>query len=56
MPQLNHPQLRIALATATAAALTGGLLTFATASASAAGSARTYRADFNGAFGAHLIG
>jgi hypothetical protein len=47
MPQLTHPHLRIALATATAAALTGGLLTFATAPASAAGSARTYKADFN---------
>ncbi|MEU8980237.1 FG-GAP-like repeat-containing protein [Streptomyces sp. NPDC048309] len=42
----HHP--RIALAAATAAALTGGLLTFATAPATAAASARHYKADFNG--------
>jgi hypothetical protein len=49
MPPLKHPHphLRVALATATAAALTGGLLTLATAQASAAGSARPYKADFN---------
>ncbi|GGN75382.1 hypothetical protein GCM10011579_055410 [Streptomyces albiflavescens] len=41
-------QLRLALATATAAALTGGLLTCATAPATAASAARAYKADFNG--------
>ncbi|MFD4626451.1 FG-GAP-like repeat-containing protein [Streptomyces sp. NPDC058475] len=48
----QHPHhrshLRLALATATAAAMTGGLLTFAAATASAADSFRTAKADFNG--------
>ncbi|WP_018547801.1 FG-GAP and VCBS repeat-containing protein [Streptomyces sp. LaPpAH-108] len=39
---------RLALATATAAALTGGLFTFAAASASAADSVKVAHADFNG--------
>ncbi|MET8947535.1 FG-GAP and VCBS repeat-containing protein [Streptomyces sp. NPDC004542] len=43
-----HKPLRLALATATAAALTGGLLTFAATTASAADSARVAKADFNG--------
>ena len=45
---MPHHPLRLVLATATAAALTGGLLTFAAGTASAAGSTRAYRADFNG--------
>ncbi len=44
MPQHT---LRLALATATAAALTGGLLTLTATTATAAGSARQYHADFN---------
>ncbi|MFI6486856.1 FG-GAP and VCBS repeat-containing protein [Streptomyces sp. NPDC050564] len=45
----RHPHhLRLALATATAAALTGGLLTFSAATATAADSVRQYKADFNG--------
>ncbi|TXS50189.1 hypothetical protein EAO75_10285 [Streptomyces sp. uw30] len=44
--QKHH--LRLALATATAAALTGGLLTFAASTATAADSTRVPRADFNG--------
>ncbi|MEU9207860.1 FG-GAP-like repeat-containing protein [Streptomyces sp. NPDC048415] len=44
----RKPHLRLALATATAAALTGGLLTFSAATATAAGSAAQYKADFNG--------
>ncbi|MER5796601.1 FG-GAP and VCBS repeat-containing protein [Streptomyces sp. NPDC001980] len=43
-----HTFPRLALATATAAALTGGLLTFSAASASAADSVKVARADFNG--------
>ncbi|MFF4347388.1 FG-GAP-like repeat-containing protein [Streptomyces sp. NPDC001530] len=42
----HHP--RLALAAATAAALTGGLLTFSAAPATAASASRSYRADFNG--------
>jgi hypothetical protein len=56
----RHPHLvRLALATATAAALTGGLLTFSTVTATAADSAHVPQADFNGdgigdiAFSAH---
>ncbi|MET9406663.1 FG-GAP and VCBS repeat-containing protein [Streptomyces sp. NPDC002935] len=56
----RHPHhVRLALATATAAALTGGLLTFSAATASAADSATVPQADFNGdgkgdvAFSAH---
>ncbi|GAB2864020.1 FG-GAP repeat protein [Streptomyces deserti] len=44
----GRPHLRLALATATAAALTGGLLTFASAPATAADSTRVAQADFNG--------
>ncbi|MER5938302.1 MULTISPECIES: FG-GAP and VCBS repeat-containing protein [unclassified Streptomyces] len=44
--QKHH--LRLALATATAAALTGGLLTFAASTATAADSTHVPRADFNG--------
>ncbi|MGP4091676.1 FG-GAP repeat domain-containing protein, partial [Streptomyces sp. KR55] len=40
--------LRLALATATAAALTGGLLTFSAATATAADSTHVPQADFNG--------
>jgi len=40
--------LRLALATATAAALTGGLLTFSAATATAADSTKVPHADFNG--------
>ncbi|MEV5841130.1 MULTISPECIES: FG-GAP and VCBS repeat-containing protein [unclassified Streptomyces] len=43
-----HTFPRLALATATAAALTGGLLTFSAASASAADSVKVAHADFNG--------
>ncbi|CAL2067511.1 conserved exported protein of unknown function [Streptomyces murinus] len=43
-----HLHRRLALATATAAALTGGLLTFAAAPATAADSTRVAKADFNG--------
>ncbi|MEU5595678.1 FG-GAP and VCBS repeat-containing protein [Streptomyces sp. NPDC020298] len=43
-----HRPLRLALATATAAALTGGLLTFAATTATAADSTRVTKADFNG--------
>ncbi|MFJ9904405.1 FG-GAP and VCBS repeat-containing protein [Streptomyces sp. NPDC101152] len=43
-----HQPLRLALATATAVALTGGLLTFTAATASAADSVRVKQADFNG--------
>lgn len=43
-----HQTLRLALATATAAALTGGLLTFTAATATAADSTTTAKADFNG--------
>ncbi|MFD9096148.1 VCBS repeat-containing protein [Streptomyces collinus] len=42
-----HKPLRLALATATAAALTGGLLTFSTAAATAADSTTVPQADFN---------
>jgi hypothetical protein len=50
MPQETrmHQHLRIALATATAAALTGGLLTFTAATATAADATRVPQADFNG--------
>jgi hypothetical protein len=50
MPQENrmHRPLRLALATATAAALTGGLLTFSAATATAADSTHVPQADFNG--------
>jgi hypothetical protein len=45
----HHPKhLRLALATATAAALTGGLLTFSAATATAADSTAVAHADFNG--------
>ncbi|MEV4450072.1 FG-GAP and VCBS repeat-containing protein [Streptomyces mirabilis] len=40
--------MRLALATATAAALTGGLLTFSAATATAADSTKVPQADFNG--------
>ncbi|MCF3133950.1 FG-GAP and VCBS repeat-containing protein [Streptomyces olivochromogenes] len=43
-----HTHLRLALATATAAALTGGLLTFAASPATAADSVKVAKADFNG--------
>lgn len=43
-----HLHRRLALATATAVALTGGLLTFAAAPATAADSTRVAKADFNG--------
>jgi len=57
--------LRLALATATAAALTGGLLTLTAATATAADSTHVPQADFNGdgigdvafsAAGAHVSG
>jgi hypothetical protein len=50
MPQETRMQhtLRLALATATAAALTGGLLTFTAATATAADSTHVPQADFNG--------
>jgi hypothetical protein len=51
MPQetrMHKHHLRLALATATAAALTGGLLTVAAATATAADSAHVPVADFNG--------
>ncbi|MEV8431599.1 VCBS repeat-containing protein [Streptomyces sp. HUAS 31] len=48
MPKPNPRTARLTLATATAAALTGGLLTFVTAPASAAPGNRPYKADFNG--------
>jgi len=45
----RHPHyVRLALATATAAALTGGLLTFTAATATAADSTTVPQADFNG--------
>ncbi|MEU9474528.1 FG-GAP and VCBS repeat-containing protein [Streptomyces sp. NPDC048191] len=43
-----HRPLRLALATATAAALTGGLLTFSAVTATAADSTTVPHADFNG--------
>ncbi|MBY8343035.1 VCBS repeat-containing protein [Streptomyces sp. KC 17012] len=43
-----HTPLRLALATATAAALTGGLLTFSAVTATAADSTTVPQADFNG--------
>lgn len=43
-----HKHRRLALATATAAALTGGLLTFAASPATAADSVKVAKADFNG--------
>ncbi|KUN79887.1 hypothetical protein AQJ66_27495 [Streptomyces bungoensis] len=43
-----HMHRRLALATATAAALTGGLLTFAASPATAADSTHVAKADFNG--------
>ena len=45
---MHKHQLRLALATATAAALTGGLLSFAVSPATAADSATVPHADFNG--------
>ncbi|KPI23837.1 FG-GAP repeat protein [Actinobacteria bacterium OK074] len=45
---MSQHHLRLALATATAAALTGGLLTFATTAATAADSTKVAQADFNG--------
>ncbi|MFE5816234.1 VCBS repeat-containing protein [Streptomyces sp. NPDC056479] len=45
---MHKHHLRLALATATAAALTGGLLTFAASTATAADSATVPHADFNG--------
>ncbi|GHE10615.1 hypothetical protein GCM10010339_67390 [Streptomyces alanosinicus] len=43
-----HKPLRLALATATATALTGGLLTFSAVTATAADSTHVPQADFNG--------
>jgi hypothetical protein len=43
-----HQRLRLALATATTAALTGGLLTFSAVTATAADSTTVPQADFNG--------
>jgi hypothetical protein len=43
-----HKHLRLALATAAAAALTGGLLTFSAVTATAADSVHHHEADFNG--------
>ncbi|MBD0838649.1 VCBS repeat-containing protein [Streptomyces sp. TRM68416] len=43
-----HKTLRLTLATATAATLTGGLLTFTTTTATAADSTTVAKADFNG--------
>jgi hypothetical protein len=60
-----HKHLRLALATATSVALTGGLLTFTAATATGADATRVPRADFNGdgkgdvafsAQGAHVNG
>ncbi|WRZ91650.1 VCBS repeat-containing protein [Streptomyces sp. NBC_01007] len=48
MPKRHPHHVRLALATATAAALTGGLLTFSAATATAADSATVPQADFNG--------
>ncbi|MGQ4388563.1 FG-GAP-like repeat-containing protein [Streptomyces sp. SAS_270] len=48
MHKRHQQHLRLALATATAAALTGGLLTLAATTATAAGSTHAYKADFNG--------
>jgi hypothetical protein len=48
MPKNNRHHLRLALATATAAALTGGLLTISAVSATAADSFKVPQADFNG--------
>ncbi|MEU6573296.1 FG-GAP and VCBS repeat-containing protein [Streptomyces sp. NPDC046805] len=48
MHKHRQHHVRLALATATAAALTGGLLTFSAATATAADSFRTAKADFNG--------
>ncbi|MES5819454.1 integrin alpha [Streptomyces sp. RG80] len=45
---MHKHHLRLALATATAAALTGGLLTFSAATATAADSTTVPQADFNG--------
>ncbi|OIJ69609.1 FG-GAP and VCBS repeat-containing protein [Streptomyces mangrovisoli] len=45
---MHKQHLRLALATATAAAITGGLLTFAALPASAADSTHVAQADFNG--------
>ncbi|NUS26323.1 MAG: hypothetical protein HOV92_19140 [Streptomyces sp.] len=45
---MHQRHMRIALATATAAALTGGLLTFSTVTATAADSTTVPQADFNG--------
>lgn len=45
---MHQHHLRLALATATAAALTGGLLTFSAATATAADSTTVPQADFNG--------
>ncbi|MEU5888007.1 FG-GAP-like repeat-containing protein [Streptomyces sp. NPDC047461] len=45
---MHQHHLRLALATATAAALTGGLLTFSAATATAADSTVVPKADFNG--------
>lgn len=45
---MHQHHLRLALATATAAALTGGLLTFSAATATAADSTVVAKADFNG--------
>ncbi|MDH6551117.1 hypothetical protein M2160_005202 [Streptomyces sp. SAI-117] len=48
MHQMHHRHLRLALATAAAAALTGGLLTVSVTSATAADSFKVAKADFNG--------
>ena len=59
MHSVTRTHVRLALATATAAALTGGLLTFSAATATAADSTTVPQADFNGdgigdvAFSAH---
>ncbi|MFF0184859.1 FG-GAP-like repeat-containing protein [Streptomyces sp. NPDC005244] len=48
MPERHPHHVRLALATATAAALTGGLLGLSATTAAAVGTARAYTADFNG--------
>ncbi|OIJ64567.1 FG-GAP-like repeat-containing protein [Streptomyces mangrovisoli] len=45
---MHRPHLRLALATATAATVTGGLLTFTTLPAAAAHASKVAQADFNG--------
>lgn len=48
MHQIHHPRVRLALATAAAAAMTGGLLTVSATTATAADSFKVTKADFNG--------